>query len=193
MNAIPQLPALPHGRDSERGSAYLFALLLLLVLTVVGLSLAVITQTEVQIGGAARSANRVLYGAEAGMRVQFALSRFASTGPRRFQLETGNVAGITLNEEVDVSPFMPIYTGPCALCTVNVGGDRYWLINYVTNSLARRVGVGTGDVPQASKLLTQMFYVQPERERRVDESVRVFDPTAVTDDATQPGLDVIFY
>jgi hypothetical protein len=57
-------------------------LLALLVLTAIGLSLVVITQTEVQIGGAEKSASRVLFGADSGVRIQFALSRFGATKPR---------------------------------------------------------------------------------------------------------------
>jgi hypothetical protein len=187
--------AVPPPSAGERGSAYLFALLVLLVLTVLGLSLALITQTEVQIGGAEKSANRVLYGADAGLRMQFALSRFASTRPRRFELEsTPGVAGAELRETVDVSPFMPLYTGPCNLCTVNYGETRYWAINYAANAQSRRSGiVGTEEIPQANKLLSMMFFVQPEQERKVDESIRVFDPAQDADDPDEDGLDIIRY
>ncbi|KAB2962233.1 MAG: hypothetical protein F9K16_09650 [Thermoanaerobaculia bacterium] len=198
-------PATPNPAPaaSERGSAYLFVLLLLLVLTVIGLSLAVITQTEVQIGGAERTATRVLFGADSGMRLQFMLSRFAATRERRFQLAsttdampdgTPVAADFVADSQIDVSAFMPIYTGPCNLCTVNYGDSHFWLINYVTNAQGRRVTqVGGTEVVQGTKLMTGMYYVSPEMERKVDESIRIFDPALPADNAAAPGLDVIRY
>ena len=181
-------------RSGERGSAYLFVLLVLLVLTVIGLSLVVITQTEAQIGGAEKSASRVLYGAESGMRIQFALSRFAATRPRRLFLDSKAVDATTLLETVDVSPFYPIYTGPCNLCSVNKGGEEYYAINYVVNAQGRRVGVaGTETAPQATRLLSQMFFVQPEKEPRLDESIRTYDASVTVDDPEVEGLEVLEY
>jgi len=177
----------------ERGSAYLLVLLLLLVLTVIGLSLAVITQTEVQIGGAERTATRVLYGADAGLRIQFMLSRFRATRSWRYDLDP-TTTDFAAQLELDVSPFLPTYTGPCNLCTVNHGDSNYWLINYATNAQARRVSVVDGaTVVQASKLTSGMFYVQPEQERRIDESIRIFDRDKYADDPDAEGLDVIRY
>jgi len=193
----------PASGSSERGSAYLFVLLLLLVLTVIGLSLAVITQTEVQIGGAERTATRVFFGADSGMRLQLMLSRFAATRERRFRLAsttdampdgTPVDADFVADSEIDVSAFLPAYTGPCNLCTVNYGDSNYWLINYVTNAQGRRVTqVGGTEIVQGTKLMTGMYYISPEMERKVDESIRTFDAAIVADNATSPGLDVIRY
>jgi hypothetical protein len=181
-------------RSAERGSAYLFVLLVLLVLTVIGLSLLVITQTEAQIGGAEKSASRVLYGAESGLRIQFALSRFAATRARRLNLNTATVDTTSLQETVDVSPFYPIYTGPCNLCSVNKGGEQYYAINYVVNAQGRRVGVaGSLTTPQATRLLSEMFFVQPEKEPRIDESIRAYDASVTVDDPEAPGLEVLLY
>ena len=189
-----KLDSPPALRAGERGSAYLFALLALLVLTVIGLSLVVITQTEVQIGGAEKSASRVLFGADSGLRIQFGLSRFAATKPRKMILETATVGSTDLEESVDVSPFFPIYSGPCSLCTVNLGDDRYWAINYVVNAQAQRIGTaGTSTAPQASRRLSQMFFIQPEKERHVDESLRTYDPSATVEDPSKDGLELIWY
>jgi len=183
----------PHSA-AERGSAYLFVLLILLVLTVIGLSLVVITQTEAQIGGAEKSASRVLYGAESGLRIQFALSRFAATRARRLSLDDKALGATTLQETVDVSPFYPIYSGPCNLCSVNKGGEQYFAINYVVNAQGRRVGVaGSVTAPQATRLLSEMFFVQPEKEPRVDESIRTYDPSVTVDDPEVEGLEVLQY
>ena len=181
-------------RASERGSAYLFVLLVLLVLTVIGLSLVVITQTEAQIGGAEKSASRVLYGADSGLRIQFALSRFAATKARRLQLDTSLINSTELKETIDVSPFYPVYKGACNLCSVNKGSDEYWAIDYLVNAQGLRVGAaGSTTVAQATKLLSSFFLVQPEKEARVDESIRTYDPSVTVDDPLKEGLEVLKY
>lgn len=180
------------GRAGERGSAYLFVLLALLVLTAIGLSLVVITQAEVEIGAAEKSASRVLYGADSGMRIQFALSRFGATRARRLELDKVTVLGTEITQNVDLSPFFPIYSGPCALCSVNWGEERFWAIDYVVNAEARRWNNNTGD-EQARKRLSSMYFVQPEKDRLVDESIRTYDPAVTTENEATPGLEVIKY
>jgi Tfp pilus assembly protein PilX len=185
-----------HGRhpSGERGSAYLFVLLLLFVLTVIALALVTITQTEVQIGGAERSSTRVLYGAESGLHMQFALQEAGESRPRRIFLDTGSGGGVILRERVDISAQLPLYQGFCNLCEVNSGGENYKAINFVTNSLAVRASLdGTTETAlQASKLISAMVFVQP-REPLVDESLRTFDPQTTVDDVNIPGLEVIRY
>jgi hypothetical protein len=179
---------------NERGSAYLLVLLLLLVLTVIGLSLAVITQTEVQIGGAERTATRVFYGSDTGPNLQFMLSRFNQSKSTRFVLDTPVMGGVAGEERVDISDFLPTFTGHCNLCSANFGDTSFWMIDYVTNSQSVRVSDPTGEnIAQASKLIAWMVFVSPEQERTVDESIRTFDPDVVADDPAQPGLDVIRY
>ena len=77
-------PSVRRPPAAERGSAYLFALLALLVLTVVGLSLVVITQTESQIGGAEKTSNRTLYAAASALRMQLIAKK---AGARLWQVE----------------------------------------------------------------------------------------------------------
>jgi hypothetical protein len=181
-------------RRNERGSAYLLVLLLLLVLTVIGLSLAVITQTEVQIGGAERTATRVLYGGDTGTNVQFMLSRFGASQSTRFQLETPSIAGIASEERFDISDFLRIYSGHCNICSSNFGGDDFRRNNFVTNSQGLRVADPTGtNVAQASKLISWMVYVSPEISNRIDESTITFDSAVVADDPAKPGLEVVRY
>jgi hypothetical protein len=151
-------------RAAERGSAYLFALLALLVLTVIGLSLVVVTQTEVQIGGAQKSAGRVLYGADAGLRIQFARHAAGQDPQYAVVLENAAPDGTPLLERVDMSPMTKLYAGPCSLCSINMGSDRKWAVNHVVNAKAQRLRNITdpcSEPPQAQKLLSMMFFVQP--------------------------------
>lgn len=56
-------------RSGERGSAYIVALMALLVLTLGGLSVALITQTEMQVGVNERLQVRDFYAAESGLAI----------------------------------------------------------------------------------------------------------------------------
>ena len=162
MPTLPPSVAARCRRQAEAGSAYLFALMALLVLTVLGLSLAVITQTEVQIGGAERSANRVLYGADAGMRVQLAGALgFRDYDERTITLDTASAAGVLFDEIIQASTFYPVNTSPCNVCSSNTGGEQYWFIDHVVSSEARRVLQADGTV-QARKLVSQMFAIEPK-------------------------------
>ena len=60
-------------RRAERGSAYIIALLVLLVLSILGLSLALSSPTELRLGANELTTHRALYGGEAG--VQLAVAR----------------------------------------------------------------------------------------------------------------------
>ena len=183
-------------RPAERGSAYLFVLLGLLVLTIIGLSLVVITQTEAQIGGAEKSRTRVFFGADSGLNAQLGL-HFLQTAPisGQFTLDTDNdVAGTGLMEVVDVSDFVNLYSGPCALCSVNIGGDTFYVNNFVVNSRGKRLRNGVwADVceepAQAVKRVTGMYLIQPEKVRggglgpfgTSDNSARTIDPDRITE------------
>ena len=175
-------------REAERGSAYLFVLLGLLVLTIIGLSLVVVTQTEAQIGGAEKSATRILFGADSGLHAQVGL-HFIKKEPLDGQftlddqtLDFGTTTAST-PMVVDVSPFFPIYAGPCALCSVNEGSDqRYYANNYVVNATARRYGPeGCTAMPLASKLLSAMYLIQPEPEPGggITNPLRRYEPSGV--------------
>jgi hypothetical protein len=75
----------------EKGSAYIIALLVLLVLSLLGLSLTLITQTEVQISSNELTAHRALYGAEAGL--EQSLARFLTVNSSIGAVRASNVDG----------------------------------------------------------------------------------------------------
>lgn len=162
----------PHaGAPSEAGSAYLFALLVLFVLTVIGLSLAVVTQSEVQIGGAEKTTTRTLYEADAALRVQLASAFFNDPKARTIQLAPDfGLSGETIQDRVQASTFFPIYSGPCSLCTVNTGNEQYWAINHAVAAEARRrtASMADTDASYAEKTLAQMFAIQPMKGRSIE-------------------------
>lgn len=158
----------PQRHPGETGSAYLFALFVLFVLSVIGLSLALITQTEVQIGGAERQATRIFYGADSGLRIQLAnhlvngdVEAHTRAQGNPIVLDDRTIAGSRVREFIEVSPFYPIFSGVCNLCMVNQDAN-YHAINHALTATASRVGTLSGaDTEQGRKTVAQMFALQP--------------------------------
>jgi len=173
MRPVPpaRQPAAIRTGASERGSAYLFALLVLLVLSVIALSLAVITQSEVQLGGSERLITRVFYAADSGLRIQ--LADYLVNGEVRARTRASNtlppivlnqvpILGQQFQELVEVSPIFPIFSGTCNLCMVNQDAD-YVAVNHALTATGLRLGgpAGGPQTEQARKTLAQMFALQP--------------------------------
>jgi hypothetical protein len=165
-------------RAGERGSAFTVALLVLLVLTISGLAVTLMTQTEVRIGSNERTANRSLYAADSGVEV--ATARENSLGPdtqsRMFMLNTTaqdtgiafSSNGTTYSDQVTITPLIPLSTEYCNLCMINPStGSTYVYINYVVNATAARIGQdgsGTSETTQtvASKVVGVTMGMQPQ-------------------------------
>jgi len=151
---------------AEEGSAYIIALLVLVVMTIIGLSLALITQTEMQIGANERTIQKVFYAADAGVAgsVVKALAGFDYQARSITLGDTEGLASLNLRHEVETSPFFPIQESPCNLCSVNnageYGSDNYSRINYAVTARAQRVG-GPADTQLAEKTVSTMVEVQP--------------------------------
>ena len=167
MTAIPLQPTpAAHVRRGEAGSAYMIVLLALVVLTILALSLAFLTQTEVQIGANERVTNRVFYAAESG--IASATARALVTADYREHTytftEPGTAGVLGFTEVVDVSPILPILDAPCNLCEINNAGTysekSFRKINHAVTATATRNTTG-GTIPLAQKTLTAMIEVQP--------------------------------
>jgi hypothetical protein len=160
-------PGRSRRRSGEAGSAYVAALLVLVVLTLVGLSLALITQSERQIGANERVQQRLFYAANSGIAASTAraLTNADYTSTTYSFGDSGSaIAG--LGFEVDVSPFYPILETACHLCEINQIGTynekAFRSINHAITVVAlRRRGASA---PLARKILTSMVLVQPWRQ-----------------------------
>jgi len=152
----------------EAGSAYVLVLIALVVLTIMGLSLAFTTQTEVQIGANDRVTSRVFYAAESGIAVATVKAIVAAdhTAHTYTFKEPGTVPGLDFKSSVDVSPMLPILDAPCNLCEINDAGSysekSFRKINHAVTVVATRYA-GNGTTPLAQKGLTAMVEVQPWR------------------------------
>lgn len=152
-------------RPGEAGSAYLVAILALVVLTIAGLSLALITQTETQIGANEKMVERAFYAADSGIAISIARALVNNDkAARLYRLEDPEGPGFRLEHLVDASAFHPISYGPCNLCDIanqgQNGAQNYWRVNHSIDSTAVRRIPGT-DVPIAERALTAMVELQP--------------------------------
>lgn len=116
----------------EAGSAYLVTLLLLVVLTLLGLSLALVTGTESQIGANERILERVFYASDAGVGV--AAARILTGGDYYYDADNDANNSYIMNETpgntitlaqstVSVGPMALLQESPCPLCEINNAGS----------------------------------------------------------------------
>jgi hypothetical protein len=152
-------------RSGEGGTAFLLAIICLVVLTLLGLSLSMLTQNELSLGDRERSAERALYAAEAGFSP--AIARALLDGDHSAQVfSVQEVNGLGLHNEVDVSSFYPVLAMPCDLCEVHNTGvynhDQFYEVTHAVSSRGRRLGNGekaSGAI--AEKELSVMVDVLP--------------------------------
>lgn len=122
-------------RCGESGSAYIVVLLVLVVLTILGLSLALVTQTERQIGTSEKTIQRVFASAESGIALAVAKAlvlpdlqgmNLQLREPRARLDGTADPAlntALTLRHDIATSVMMPLLDAPCNLCQINTGGQ----------------------------------------------------------------------
>ncbi len=149
----------------QAGSAYLAALLAMVVLSIIGLSLAFVTQTEMVIGANQRTVTRVFYDADAGINEATARVLFTrDRRPKTLELPDPTApAGLGLGTVVELTQYLPINDSPCNLCQINQGGPRYLKVNHTITSTATRVGnLGSNNqIPLGRKTLAVMIDIQP--------------------------------
>lgn len=164
-------PAGLPGRSSEEGSAYIITLMVMFSLTVIGLGLSLVSQTEMLVGSQERTIQRNFYAADSGLST--ALANVISQGDYRAQtirfVDTIQVQGsnaFDVNDQIETTPFVPILDAPCNLCQINQDSD-FFEINHAVTAQATRTGsdIGAGgganDIPLARKDVTVMLELQP--------------------------------
>lgn len=145
----------------EAGSAYIIVLLVLVVLTILGLALTLVTQTEVSLGANERTVNRTFYAADSGVAVGVAKVLVSNDYSSQTFKVNSDTSLPTFEDQVTVTPLLPILDAPCNLCQINQGSDFY-NITHAINTQAVRVGnQGDGDVPLAQKRVGLMVGLQP--------------------------------
>lgn len=160
-------------RTGERGSAYVAVLLVLVILTILGLALSFVTQTEMQSGRNERTVSRVFYASDAGIETAIARALVASDHKGRTFFFTDSGSALTtgtleLGTEVSISDFFPIQEAPCDYCEINNGsgyqGRDYYNITHAVTSRATRfasLDAGGSRKVLAQKTLSTMVDIQP--------------------------------
>ncbi len=165
----------PTPRRAEEGSAYLVCLMVLLVVSLVGFYLAVVTQTEREISSKERTVQRIFYSADAGIAVATAKSirhsKYEATDYKVRQARELDIAGtfdsetvVRINDEVRVTPLIPVLVTACDGCEVNEGGQSFRRVNHAVRSEALRTGTATGEtvsIPLARKTIVANVEAQP--------------------------------
>jgi Tfp pilus assembly protein PilX len=156
-------------RRGEAGSAYILTLMALVVLTVLGLALALITQTEVQVGANEKTIHRTFYAADSGLGI--AAAQALASGrytPATVVLNRTQVGNANIADRVRISTLAPILTVRCDWCPANDDGvPKFWKVHHAATTTAERIAwEGNGAPPDDATLLGQktlsvMFEFQP--------------------------------
>lgn len=158
-----------HKRRGEAGSAYILTLMALVVLTVLGLALALITQTEVQVGANEKTIHRTFYAADSGLGI--AAAQALASGrytPTTVVLNRTQVGNANIADRVRISTLAPILTVRCDWCPANDDGvPKFWKVHHAATATSERIAwEGNGAPPDDATLLGQktlsvMFEFQP--------------------------------
>jgi hypothetical protein len=165
---------------SEAGSAYVITLLALVVLTILALSLALVTQTEVQVGSNERTVSRTFYSADSGLGISVAEALLVNNNPdnptlpgsrtvllNKVSVGAGSNLSTNVADRVTISAFVPIQYVRCDLCQSEEGKQKFWRVNHAVSATAERIAwSGSGAPPATATLLGQktlsgMFQFEP--------------------------------
>ncbi len=124
----------------ERGSAFIIALMILVLLSFVGISLTIVTETEMQLGSSEKLIDRTCFAAEAGFAALFAqLALTYSTYPEYVALPNVTTGDVQLGFAVDTSNLFPVVRSKAPYSSANEGGQAMYSYFFVATSRARRV------------------------------------------------------
>ena len=144
----------------EQGSAYVVVLLVLLLLTIFGLGLSLVTQTEMAIGTNQRDAIRTFYAAESGIAVTTAWMWEGNHEPHSFEVYRRQVGAQFLRDVVDTTRVFSRSIDFSDLSNVAIFANEDPIVrhNYAFDTTARRVVTrGTVDERQISQKRTQLM------------------------------------
>lgn len=145
-------------RLREAGSAYIISLMAMVVLMIIGLSLSVVTQTEMQISANEKAIEQTFYSADSGVAIGTARALTRSgQDPFTFRMNQEDRAqNYHLANQVNVSPFLAIQSGACALCEINQGPQRKQMVNHAVSAQSERVGwTGSGPPPATPQIVAR--------------------------------------
>ncbi|MDY7093339.1 MAG: hypothetical protein SX243_10255 [Acidobacteriota bacterium] len=150
-------------RRDQRGSAYLAVLMVLLLLTVLGMSLVLITQTERDLGSNHRMVSKTFYAADSavGMAVSWLLLS-NNYQPQRLVLPNRDGGPSLVTDELTSTQISAVRNVDCNLCDIATqpGDTPYKAIDHRFAVTARRT---IGNRVLAQKQLNLQVEVQPRK------------------------------
>jgi len=168
-------------RSGEAGSAYIITLLALVVLTILALSLALVTQTEVQIGANEKTVNRTFYGADSGLGIaagEALVSRKYAPLTVVLNQVTDPLSNVSTADRINISPLVPFPPVRCDWCPTNDDGTpKFWKVNHFAFATAQRIAWRGGGAPPVDatvlgqKNMSAMFEFEPFPAPPVPESL----------------------
>ena len=153
-----EIGARHRGRE---GSAFIIALMVLVILTVIGLSLAMVTETEMLLGGNERVTNRTFYSAETGigsMVSQLMVTNSFSHMDFSVLDAPERPSQPQFGYQVESTSFYPVLWQTAPFSKANEGSDTVYSGFFFGQVRARRSLAGT---TQAEKWLSYGAYFEP--------------------------------
>ena len=166
----------------ERGSAYLVTMMVLIVMTIIGLSLSLVTQTEMQLGATEKMIQETFYAADSGVAVGIAraLARNEQDPFSYLMNQEDREQNFHLVNRINVSPFQAILNMPCNFCEINPNDSPFANVNHGVTAFAERVawtGDPSGPPPDAKvrarRSVSVMVELQPWRPAARQEMFKV--------------------
>jgi hypothetical protein len=158
-------------RRAERGSAFVVALLVLVVLTIAGLALTLMTQTEMRIGANEREANRTLYATDSGIEVSSARTYYLKNdktlvlylNTTQQDTKASTAPPLTFSDQIVVTPLYEVYHGQALRTSMNQNlQQKYAAPTFIVNATATRTGqLGATSQTMAQKVLGAMIEIVP--------------------------------
>lgn len=164
---------LPSDSRREAGSAYIVTLLALVVLTILALALTLVTQGEVQIGGAEKTVNRLFYSTDSALSL--AAPKIIFNDPaiddfilNRTQIGTGsNSANVADRLTIGAPTPVDLYHSDKSIASM--GKEEFFQTAHTATARAERISWKGDGLPDAtatvegSKTLTLQILIQPAR------------------------------
>ncbi len=151
------------------GTAYLATLLAMVVLTILGLSVALSSQTEMQIGKNELTLQRVFYASDSGVSLATARALVdRDFSPIEFSIDDPDLAPFLAGRHrISISRYLEVNRQFCDLCdAANYGAhhvEEVWDLTFLLTSVAsRRLGVDETEI--AAKTLSTMMEFQPMKD-----------------------------
>lgn len=141
--------------QSEQGGTFILVLLAILVLTFLGLSLAVVTETEMTLGANIQSINRTYFSAESGLAAAVAAvmttNDWCGESFLVSEREIGDPSGtnnLVLGYRVETTPVEQIGRSFPPLSNANWGERRHYTFFVRTSASAQRVAYLETEEPE---------------------------------------------